>query len=108
MKVQLKSITPNAEINIVEIARVSSSRTDKTEKPDGLINYLINNKHWSPFEHSFLTFEIETSKAIEAFRNGTVNVIPGGWGKYGEISFDEKLIPRETESIDNRLTLDNF
>ena len=64
MKVQLKSITPNAEINIVEIARVSSSRTDKTEKPDGLINYLINNKHWSPFEHSFLTFEIETSKAI--------------------------------------------
>lgn len=64
MKVSLKSITPDAEINIVEIARVSSSRTDKTEKPEGLINYLIKNKHWSPFEHSFLTFEIITSKAI--------------------------------------------
>lgn len=64
MKVSLKSITPNAELNIVEIARVSSSRSDKSEAPEGLIKYLINNKHWSPFEHSFLTFEIVTSKAI--------------------------------------------
>ena len=64
MKVSLKSITPNAEINIVEIARVSSSRVDKAEKPAGLINYLIKNKHWSPFQHSYLTFEIVTSKAI--------------------------------------------
>lgn len=64
MKVSLKSITPEAELNIVEIARVSSSRVDKTEKPEGLISYLIKNKHWSPFEHSFLTFEIVTSKAI--------------------------------------------
>jgi thymidylate synthase (FAD) len=64
MKVTLKSITPNAEVNIVEIARVSSSRQDKAEKPEGLINYLIKNKHWSPFQHSYLTFEIVTSKAI--------------------------------------------
>ena len=64
MNVKLKSITPDAEVNIVEIARVSSSREDKSEKPEGLINYLINNKHWSPFQHSYLTFEIETSKAI--------------------------------------------
>lgn len=64
MKVKLKSITPNAEINIVEIARVSSTRTNKSEKPEGLINYLIKNSHWSPFEHSYLTVEIETSKAI--------------------------------------------
>ncbi len=64
MNVQLKSITPNAEVNIVEIARVSSSRQNKSESPEGLINYLIKNKHWSPFQHSYLTFEITTSKAI--------------------------------------------
>lgn len=64
MKVSLKTITPNAEVNIVEIARVSSTRVDKSEKPEGLINYLINNKHWSPFQHAYLTFEIVTSKAI--------------------------------------------
>lgn len=64
MEVKLKSITPNIETNIVEIARVSSSRVDKSEKPEGLINYLIKNKHWSPFEHGFITMEIQTSKAI--------------------------------------------
>lgn len=64
MKVSLKNITPDIETTIVEIARVSSSRKDKKENPEGLINYLIKNKHWSPFEHGFLTIEIETSKAI--------------------------------------------
>jgi len=64
MQVKLKAITPNAEVNIVEIARVSSSRTDKSEAPEGLINYLIKNKHWSPFQHSYITYEIVTSKAI--------------------------------------------
>lgn len=64
MRVNLKAVTPNSETTIVEIARVSSSRLDKSEKPEGLINYLIKNKHWSPFEHASLTFEIVTSKAI--------------------------------------------
>ena len=64
MKVSLKSITPDIETTIVEIARVSSSRENKSEKPEGLINYLIKNKHWSPFEHGMITMEIETSKAI--------------------------------------------
>lgn len=64
MKVNLKAITPNIEQTIVEIARVSSSRKDKSENPEGLIKYLIKNWHWSPFEHGYITMEIETSKAI--------------------------------------------
>lgn len=64
MKVTLNHITPDAETALVEIARVSSSRKDKKSKPEGLINYLINHKHWSPFEHAFMSVEIETSKAI--------------------------------------------
>jgi len=64
MDVKLISVTPNAEQQIVEIARVSSSRKDKTSKPEGLINYLIRNNHWSPFEHGHLTLFFETSKAI--------------------------------------------
>jgi len=64
MKVALKTITPDVENTIVEIARVSSSRKDKSDKPEGLINYLIRNSHWSPFEHGYVTMEIETSKAI--------------------------------------------
>ena len=64
MKVTLKTATPNIEQAIVEIARVSSTREDKSENPAGLINYLINHKHWSPFEHGSITMEVVTSKAI--------------------------------------------
>lgn len=45
------------------------------------------------------------SPAIEAFRNKTIHITPGGGGKYGEISFDKKLEKREVETL---TTLDNF
>ena len=64
MKVTLLNVTPNAEDHIVEVARVSSSRKNKKDKPEGLLRYLVRHKHWSPFEHGHATFEIETSKAI--------------------------------------------
>jgi thymidylate synthase (FAD) len=64
MKVRLVTVTPDAEHNIVEIARVSSSRADKSTEIDKLIGYLIKNSHWSPFEHAYMTVEIQTSKAI--------------------------------------------
>ena len=64
MNVKLMAATPQAEEHIVEVARVSSKREDKRENPEGLLNYLIKHRHWSPFEHSYMTVEIETSKAI--------------------------------------------
>jgi thymidylate synthase (FAD) len=64
MKVTLLNVTPNAEDHIVEVARVSSSRKNKKDKPEGLLRYLVQHKHWSPLEHGHATFEIETSKAI--------------------------------------------
>jgi len=64
MTVKLMTATPQAEEHIVEVARVSSKREDKRGNPEGLLNYLIKHRHWSPFEHSYMTVEIETSKAI--------------------------------------------
>lgn len=64
MNVKLMAATPQAEEHIVEVARVSSKREDKRGQPEGLLNYLIKHRHWSPFEHSYMTVEIETSKAI--------------------------------------------
>lgn len=54
------------EIILVEIARVSSSRSEdeKRDEPHRLINYLIRNNHWSPFEHTYMTLEFYTSRAI--------------------------------------------
>ncbi|MEE0901470.1 MAG: TIGR00375 family protein [Methanobrevibacter sp.] len=44
----------------------------------------------------------DIAPAIEAFRNGTIEVVPGGGGKYGEILFDRK--PKEEKVV----TLDFF
>jgi len=49
----------------------------------------------------------EIVSAIEAFRSNSLHISPGGGGKYGEISFDEKLAKREVEKS-NTVTLDNF
>jgi thymidylate synthase (FAD) len=62
--VELIANTPDPERTIVEVARVSSSRKNKTAKYAGLVRYLLEHKHFSPFEHATFTFEIETSKAI--------------------------------------------
>ena len=43
--------------------------------------------------------------AIEAFRNKKIDVVPGGGGKYGEISFEKKLEKPKAAKI---TTLDNF
>ncbi len=66
MKVKLLQTTPNPEETLVYIARVSTSKSEeeKRKNPEKLIYYLIENKHWSPFEHSFMTIEVETSRAI--------------------------------------------
>jgi thymidylate synthase (FAD) len=46
-------------------ARVSNpSNQNNTETNDKLINYLIKNKHWSPFEMVNICLEIETTRDI--------------------------------------------
>ncbi|WP_407454342.1 TIGR00375 family protein [Methanobrevibacter sp.] len=45
------------------------------------------------------------SYAIESFRNNSIDVVPGGGGKYGEISFDYNVTEKKSEKI---VTLDNF
>jgi thymidylate synthase (FAD) len=72
MKVKFISKTENNnglsnEQLIVYLARVSNPKNqDNKQTSDKLINYLIDNKHWSPFEMVDYTFEIETSRAIAA------------------------------------------
>lgn len=48
---------------ILYCARVSS---DQSNEKTGLLKYLIENKHWSPFEMAHAVFEINTSRAIAA------------------------------------------
>lgn len=50
---------------------------------------------------SINNIDSKVSLAIESFRNNTIEVIPGGGGKYGHISFKKEPEKRE-------ITLDNF
>ena len=63
----LVSITPDAEKQIVYMARVSNpSNQANTETSPRLIKYLIKHKHWSPFEMASMQVEINTTRAVAA------------------------------------------
>ena len=64
---KLVSITPNAEENIVYMARVSNPQNQhNNETAPRLIRYLLKHKHFSPFEMASMQVEINTTRAIAA------------------------------------------
>ena len=66
MTVKLVSVTPDAEQTMAYIARVSNPSNQDNEKYAGLLKYCIKHNHWSVFEQSSMTLEIETTRAIAA------------------------------------------
>jgi len=66
MNVKLVSITPDAEQTMAYIARVSNPSNQDNEKYAGLLKYCIKHNHWSVFEQSSMSLEIETTRAIAA------------------------------------------
>ena len=66
MKVELVSITPDAEKTMAYIARVSNPSNQGNDNFSGLLRYCIQHEHWSVFEQSFMTLEIETTRGLAA------------------------------------------
>jgi thymidylate synthase (FAD) len=66
MKVKLVTVTPDAEKMMGYVARVSNPANQENPKVAGLLKYCIAHEHWSVFEQSFMTIEIETTRAIAA------------------------------------------
>lgn len=64
MQTKLIWITPDAEKLIASIARVSNPANQDNEEFEGLIKYMINHQHWSPFEMAAACFEINTTRDI--------------------------------------------
>jgi thymidylate synthase (FAD) len=63
--VEMVSVTPGAEEVIVYCARVSNPNNQLNFNNSAkLIKYLIDNKHWSPFEMAHITIQIKTSRGI--------------------------------------------
>jgi thymidylate synthase (FAD) len=66
MTVKLISVTPDAEQTMAYVARVSNPANQDSENYAGLLRYCIKHNHWSVFEQSFMTLEIETNRGIAA------------------------------------------
>jgi thymidylate synthase (FAD) len=66
MSVKLISITPDAENTMAYIARVSNPNNQDNPNYAGLLKYCIKHNHWSVFEQSTMTLEIETTRGIAA------------------------------------------
>ena len=64
-QVSLVWVTPEAEQKIAYMARVSNpANQNNTASATKLLKYLIENKHWSPFEMVNVCIEIETTRDI--------------------------------------------
>ena len=65
MKVVVEWSTPQAEELVAKMARVSNpaNENNKDSAPK-LLKYLIDNKHWSPFEMVNVCMQIETTRDI--------------------------------------------
>jgi thymidylate synthase (FAD) len=66
MTVKLISVTPDAEKTMAYVARVSNPANQDSENYSKLLAYCIKHNHWSVFEQSFMTLEIETNRGIAA------------------------------------------
>ena len=64
--VKFVSITPDAEKMMAYIARVSNPSNQQNENYSGLLKYCIKHNHWSVFEQSSMTLEIETTRGLAA------------------------------------------
>ena len=66
MKVSFVNITAEPEQTMAYIARVSNPNNQDNENYAGLLRYCIKHEHWSVFEQSFMTLQIETTRGLAA------------------------------------------
>ena len=66
MSVKLVSVTPDAEQTMAYVARVSNPNNQENPNYVKLLGYCIKHNHWSVFEQSFMTLEIETTRGLAA------------------------------------------
>jgi thymidylate synthase (FAD) len=65
-QVKLISVTPDAEKLMAYCARVSNPNNQNNENYAKLLKYCIDHKHFSIFEQSFMTVEINTTRGLAA------------------------------------------
>ena len=66
MSVKLISLTPDAEKTMAYVSRVSNPNNQENPNYAKLLGYCIKHNHWSVFEQSFMSLEIETTRGLAA------------------------------------------
>lgn len=97
-------VTPDAEKHLVYMARVSNpSNQDKYDTGPKLIKYLIEHKHWSPFEMINACVEINTTRDIgrQILRHRSF-VFQEFSQRYADVNKLEKAPHREARLQDNK------
>ena len=101
-------------VHLMPLAELISSAYDKgvtTKTVQGIWQNLIDSfgTEINVLIHASISeiakIDSKISPAIEAFRNRTIDVVPGGGGQYGHVSFDK---PAEKRKVAKITTLDNF
>lgn len=64
MNVSLIWITPDAERMVAHIARVSNPANQDNPDYEKLLRYMIEHKHWSPFEMASACVELNTTRDV--------------------------------------------
>ena len=97
-------------IHLMPLAELIASIYDKgvtTKKVQGIWQKLIDN--FSTEIDVLINVSLEDiegvdaniASAIESFRNGTVDIVPGGGGRYGQILFKKKVEKPKVVTLDN-------
>ena len=118
MSVKLVAITKGvgdldgkmAEELVSFVARVSNpSNQNNFETAPKLLGYLIRNQHWSPFEHAYMTLEIETSRAIasQILRHRSF-VFQEFSQRYSEVTEFELNEPRRQDTKNRQNSIDDL
>ena len=111
-KVKVVSVTPDAEKTMAYIARVSNPANQENDNFSGLLKYCIQHEHWSVFEQSSMTLEIETTRAIAAqilrHRSFTFQVFSQRYAKSNELGKIELPQLRRQDKKNRQNSIDDL
>src|ERR1017187_6133644 len=64
VEIVAKTLPLIEDVSTAEFAAYVARIGKVKENPEKLMAYMIKHNHWSPFQHTYFTFKIETSRAI--------------------------------------------
>lgn len=110
MKTELEWVTPNGDDLVAKMARVSNPNNENNkETAPRLIRYLIDHKHWSPFEmvNACVLIEVprDIGRQILRHRSFRFQEFSGRYAEYGDLYKEREGRLQDTKNRQNSLAL---